>query len=343
MKINDVLKHIGLDQLSGNETEIKNLKGIEEAGNSDLTFIANPSYIKHYSETKASAIFIGKNFPENNLRNDIINIRTDDPYFAFVNSIELFYGKDKSKPEFISGKASISKTAKLGTGNHISDNVIIDKNVLIGNDNEISFNSVIKENVIIGNNCRILSGVIIHENSEIGNNVIIQSGTVIGGDGFGNYRHKDGSFTKIPQRGKVIIEDNVEIGNNTTIDKGTIGATRICKGVKIDNQVQIAHNVYVGENTAIAAQVGIAGSARIGKRCLIAGQAGIVGHITICDDVTIGASVGVSKSIDKPGVYTGYRAMPMTENLKEEVRIKKLQKLEERVKFLEKTADKNNQ
>ncbi len=336
MKINEVLKHIGLSSIQGNETEINSLKSIQEATKGDLTFIANTSYNKFYSTTKASAIFINNNFPQDLLRDDIINIRTDDAYFAFVNSIELFYGKDEFYPEYISEKTIISDTSSIGNNNYISHNVIVSENAVIGNNNFISFNTVIGKNVLIGNNCRLLSNIVIHDNCILGNNVHIQSGTIIGGDGFGNYRHSDGRFTKIPQKGNVIIGDNVEIGNNTTIDRATIGSTRIGNGVKIDNQVQIAHNVEIGENTAIAAQVGIAGSTKIGNRCMIAGQAGIVGHITICDDVIIGASVGVSKSIEKPGVYTGYRAQPMKENLKEEIRIKKLDKLEERVKALEK-------
>lgn len=336
MKINDVLKHIGLEQLKGIDAEINSLKAIEDADSGDLTFIANPAYLKYYSQTKASAIFINTSFPEEKLRNDIINIRTVDPYYAFVNSIELFYGKEKIYSDYISDLSRISNSARIGVNNHISHFSVISDNSVIGDNNFISNNSIIGENVRIGNDCRIFSNVVIHDNCIIGNNVIIQSGSVIGGDGFGNYRNKNGSFSKIPQRGNVVIEDNVEIGNNTTIDKGTIGSTKIGKGVKIDNQVQIAHNVEIGENTAIASQVGIAGSAKIGKRCMIAGQAGIVGHITLCDDVVVGASVGVSKSIEKPGVYTGYRAMPITENLKEEVRIKRLEKLEERIKALEK-------
>ena len=340
MKINHVLSHIGLEPLSISDAEINSLKGIEDASSGDLTFIANSSYNKFYSDTKASAIFISNNFPEDKLRKDIINIKTDDPYLAFIKSIELFYGKNEQHSEFISDKAVISKTSVIGKNNFISHNVIISDNSSIGENNYIAANSVIEKNVSVGNNCKIFSNVVIHENCILGNNITIQAGTIIGGDGFGNYRHPDGRFTKIPQRGNVVIEDDVEIGNNTTIDRGTIGSTRIGKGVKLDNQIQIAHNVEIGENTAIAAQVGIAGSAKIGKRCMIAGQAGIVGHITICDDVIIGASVGVSKSIDKPGIYTGYRAQPMKENLKEEVRIKNLEKLEARVKALEKL---NNQ
>jgi UDP-3-O-[3-hydroxymyristoyl] glucosamine N-acyltransferase len=162
--------------------------------------------------------------------------------------------------------------------------------------------------------------------------VHIHSGTVIGSDGFGYAKQEDGIFKKILQKGIVVIEDDVEIGSNCTIDRATIGETRICRGVKMDNQIQIAHNVYVGEDTVIVAQVGISGTTKIGKRCMIGGQAGLVGHITICDDVIIGAAVGVSKSITKPGMYTGYRAKPFKEELRQEASIKYIEKLREELR-----------
>ena len=165
--------------------------------------------------------------------------------------------------------------------------------------------------------------------------MIIHSGTVIGSDGFGFARQDDGTYKKIPQTGRVVIEDDVEIGSNCSIDRATLGETKICKGVKLDNQIQVAHNVIIGENTVIAAQVGIAGSTKIGKRCMIGGQSGIVGHIEICDDVIIGAAVGVSKSIEKPGLYTGYRIKPHREDLKTEISIRNIPKLEDRIRALE--------
>jgi UDP-3-O-[3-hydroxymyristoyl] glucosamine N-acyltransferase len=179
-------------------------------------------------------------------------------------------------------------------------------------------------NAEIGDDVLIYPNVTIYAGCKIGSRVIIHSGTVIGSDGFGQAKNPDGSFQKIPQKGIVVIEDDVEIGSNCSIDRATMGETIIRKGVKLDNQIQIAHNVEIGENTVIAAHTGIAGSTKIGKRCMIGGKVGIVGHIEICDDAIITAAANVSKSITSPGLYSGYRAQPQMKELKQEAAIRNL-------------------
>jgi len=184
---------------------------------------------------------------------------------------------------------------------------------------------------VIGENTLIYPNVTIYQRCIIGNNVIIHSGSVIGSDGFGYAKNDDGTYKKIPQKGIVLIEDDVEIGSNCSIDRATMGETRICKGVKLDNQIQIAHNVVIGENTVIVAHTGIAGSTKIGRSCTIAGKVGIVGHIEICDDVIITAASNVSKSITKPGIYSGYRAQQQKDELKQQAILKNIVSLRNQI------------
>jgi UDP-3-O-[3-hydroxymyristoyl] glucosamine N-acyltransferase len=332
MKVKEIAEYIN-GEVSGNaELEIINVGKIETAGKNEITFISNPLYEKFFSETNAGAVLVSKTFKIKEIRNDLTVIKVQDPYLSFVSLLELF-NKDETAEEY-----GISDTCVIGKDSKISETVFIDDFVKIGNgckigkDTRISAGSVIGKGVSLGNNCRIENNVVIYKNCILGNNVHIHSGTVIGSDGFGYAKQEDGIFKKILQKGIVVIEDDVEIGSNCTIDRATIGETRICRGVKMDNQIQIAHNVYVGEDTVIVAQVGISGTTKIGKRCMIGGQAGLVGHITICDDVIIGAAVGVSKSITKPGMYTGYRAKPFKEELRQEASIKYIEKLREELR-----------
>ncbi|MBX7045807.1 MAG: UDP-3-O-(3-hydroxymyristoyl)glucosamine N-acyltransferase [Ignavibacteria bacterium] len=335
MKLSEIAKILNVEIDRSKDIDIKKISKIESSSEGDISFIANPQYEKYYDTTKASALIVNKDFNPLNQRNDVILLRTDDSYNSFVKILTEFSHSAIIEKEGISAKASVGKNFTAGKKIFIDDFVCIGENCSIGDNVKIFSNCSIGDNVKIAEGTVIYSNVTVYENCEIGKNNIIHSGTIIGSDGFGQARQKDGSFKKIPQIGHVVTEENVEIGSNCSIDRATIGETRICKGVKLDNQIQIAHNVIIGENTVIAAQTGIAGSTKIGKRCMIGGQAGIVGHIEICDDVIIGASVGVSKSITKPGVYLGYRAKPQAEELKEEVRIRNLEKLEKRIKELE--------
>lgn len=335
MKVADIAEYVsGILESYGLNPDIIRVGKIESAAPDEITFISNPLYEKYFKTTKAGAILVSKEFKIPEPRTDVAVIRVRDPYLAFVSLLELFE-KDKA-PELIgiSSNCHIGRNSSIGDNVYIEDFVFIGNDVKIGNQTKIYSNTTIGNNVIIGNNCIIHSNVSIYKGCLIGNNVIIHSGTVIGSDGFGFAKQEDGTYKKIPQLGIVVIGDDVEIGSNCTIDRATIGETRLCRGVKLDNQIQIAHNVFIDEDTVIAAQVGIAGSTRIGKRCMIGGQSGIVGHITICDDVIIGASVGVSKSIDKPGLYTGYRARPASEDLRREALINQLEDLKDKINKL---------
>lgn len=341
MKLSEIAKQIGGIIEGNGEIEISNVAKIEEAKCNEITFIANPLYQKYYLATNASAIIVSEDFQANSERTNISLIRTKDPYQAFLKLLTVFAPRT-DVPFEISKNAIIESDVILPTNIFVGNFTSIGKQCKIGSNTQIYSNCSIGENIVIGNNCIIYPNVVIYKNCKIGNNVIIHSGTIIGSDGFGFAKKDDGSYEKIPQNGIVVIEDDVEIGSNCTIDRATIGETHIGKGVKLDNQIMIAHNVSIGENTVIAAQVGIAGSTKIGKRCMIGGQSGIVGHITICDDVLIGAAVGVSKSITNPGTYTGYRAKLLKEDLKEQVRIKNLELLEEKIKLLEQKLNKKN-
>jgi len=317
---------------------IKNLAKIEEAGEGDLTFLYLPIYNKYFPNTHASAIFVKPDF--NKIRDDISYIEVKDPNKAFFKIVNQFFTPDFNL-QGIDSTASIHPTAKIGKNVSLGKNVVISSGCVIGDNVKIFHNTVLHDDVIVGNNCLFFSNVSIREKCNIGNRVIIHPGTVVGSDGFGYDSDDDGVFHKIHQIGIVRIEDDVELGANVCVDRASTGATVIKKGVKIDNLVHVAHNVLIGENTAIAAQAGISGSTKIGKNCLIAGQVGIVGHIEIADKVTLIAQSGASKGISKPGVYFGYPAKEMRTALKLEGHIRslpdyaaKINQLENQVKEL---------
>lgn len=335
MKLYEIAKLIGGKIYGNEEIDISGVGKIESAEINEITFISNPLYEKHFGTTKAGAVIVSNDFKYEDNNRNVSVIKVEDPYISFLKLLEIF------EKEYEFENPGISESCFIDTDTVVSDDISIGNFVSIGKKCKIGTGTIIYPNttiyneVIIGNNCKINSGVTIYNGSKIGDNVTIHSGTVIGSDGFGFARQEDGKFKKIPQTGIVLIEDDVEIGANCCIDRATMGETKICKRVKLDNQIQIAHNVEIGEDTVIAAQVGIAGSTKIGKRCMIGGQSGLVGHINICDDVIIGASVGVSKSIDKPGIYIGYRARPQRESLMTDISIRNLNKLEQKIKDLE--------
>lgn len=283
-------------EIVGNaQAEVFTLSKIEEGEKGSLTFLSNPKYTSHIYTTKATATIVSKDFnPEKEIATTLIKV--EDAYKAFSKLLS-FYEQVKNKregiesPSYISKKAIIGKNCYIGTFTHISENV------KIGNNVKIYPNTFIGTNVVIKDNTTIFSGVNICSDSIIGENCYIHSGVVIGSDGFGFVPNEKGLYDKIPQIGNVILEDNVEVGAGSTIDRATLGSTLIKKGVKLDNQIQIAHNVEIGENTVIAAQTGIAGSTKIGKNCMIGGQVGIVGHITIGNNVKIQAQTGVARNV----------------------------------------------
>ncbi len=288
-------------EVEGNpDATVDKLSKIESAEPGSISFLANPIYTQYIYETKASAVIVNHSFlPEIPLATTLI--RVENAYDAFAKLLE-FYNQSKLNKTGISDKSSIAATAVIGSDVFIGDFCVIGENVQIGDHVRIFPNTVICNNSSIGKSTILYAGVKIYSDSQIGESCIIHAGVVIGSDGFGFSKQDDQQYKKIAQIGNVIIEDNVEIGSNSTIDRATLGSTIIRRGVKLDNLIQVAHNVEIGENTVIAAQVGIAGSTRIGRNCMIGGQAGIAGHITIADDVKIAARSGVSSSITKVGV-----------------------------------------
>jgi UDP-3-O-[3-hydroxymyristoyl] glucosamine N-acyltransferase len=301
----------------------------------EISFLANPKYEDFLYTTKASVIIVNETLV---LKKKIAAtlIRVPDAYAAFATLLTKYQEMKNENLVGIQSPSFIASTAKLGEQNFVAAFAYIGENVKTGNNVKIFPNAVIGENVSIGNNVTIHAGVIIYSDCVLGNNITIHAGSIIGSDGFGFAPNADGSYQKIPQLGNVIIEDDVEIGSNTTIDRATIGSTIIKKGVKIDNLIQIAHNVEIGENTVIAAQVGISGSTKIGKGVMMGGQSGTIGHIVIADGIKIAARTGITKDFKEAGItLSGYPAREQSAFLRAQVAQKNLPALEKRVKELE--------
>jgi len=316
--------------LGDENTIITNVAGITEAKKGDITFVSNPKYIQFIETTNASAIIISETQKE---KIKIPAIVSKNPYLSYAKIIMHIAKETEKHPSGISKNCSISKSAKIEGCVAISDFVVIDENAEIGDGTIIYPNCYIGRNSKIGKNCLIYPNVTIRENITIGNNVIIHSGTVIGCDGFG-YVQENGSFKKIPQIGIVEIADDVEIGANVTIDRAATGKTFIGRGTKIDNLVQIAHNVHIGENSIIVSQAGISGSTKIGNGVTVAGQAGLVGHITVGDGAVIAARAGVIGDIAPKETVSGYPARPHKHAMKIYALIQKLPELFEEIKKL---------
>jgi UDP-3-O-[3-hydroxymyristoyl] glucosamine N-acyltransferase len=291
--------------------EITNVAKIEEADAGSLTFLANPKYEKHLNVTRATAVLVSKNLDLSKFksRNSLIFIRVDDPYVAFLRALKHLAPMVDPFASGIHSTAIVPSSATIGKNISIGAYAVIGEQVVVGDNSKIGAGCIIGNQTLIGSDCILYPDVIVYHQCKIGNRVILQSGAVIGSDGFGFAPKPDGSYEKIPQLGIVVIEDDVEIGANTTIDRATIGDTHIHRGVKIDNLVQIAHNVVIGENTVIAAQTGISGSTKVGKNCMLAGQVGLAGHIEIADRTIIMAQSGVHQNIREQGKsYFGYPA-----------------------------------
>lgn len=317
------------------DVEVSKLSKIEEGTEGSLTFLANPKYTSYIYTTQASATIVGADFvAENPITTTLI--RVDDAYKAFSTLLE-YYNQVKmnktgiEKPVFIADSASYQEDIYLGAFSYLGDNV------KVGSNAKIYPNVYIGDNVTLGDNVVVFAGAKIYSETSIGNNCVIHSGAIVGADGFGFTPNEKGEYTKVPQTGNVIIEDNVDVGAGTTIDRATLGSTIIRKGVKLDNQIQIAHNVEIGYNTVIAAQTGIAGSTKIGKNCQIGGQVGIVGHIAIGDNVRIQAQSGIGRNVKDNETLQGSPALNYGDYNKSYVHFKNLPSIIQRFNTLEKT------
>lgn len=332
IKLGEIAEFVG-GKLTGNEEiEIENLAKIQEAEKGDLTFLYMSSYEKYFPHTKASAVLVKPGF--NKSRTDIAYIETNDPNKAF-SRILIKYFKPEFKLEGIDESAFVHSDAEIGEGTALGKNVVVSAGCRIGKNVKIFHNTVLLEDSEIGDDSVIFQNVSIREKCKIGKRTIIHPGTVIGSDGFGFFTDEKGVYNKIPQIGNVIIEDDVELGANVCVDRAAFGSTVIKRGVKIDNLVQIAHNVTIGEHTVISAQSGVSGSTGIGEHCILAGQVGVVGHVNITDNVIVLAQSGISKRITKPGQYFGSPAKEVKTALKLEAHLRNLPVYSDKIKSLE--------
>ena len=307
------------------QAEVSKLSKIEEGVEGSLTFLANPKYANYIYDTKATITIVNNTFePENALTTTLIKV--EDAYKAFSKLLE-FYNQIKNNKVGIEQPSFIATTAQYGENLYLGAFGYIGENVTIGNNVKIFPNSFIGDNVVIGDNVMIFAGAKIYSETVIGNYCTIHSGAIIGADGFGFAPNENGEYSKVPQIGNVIIEDYVDIGAATTIDRATLGSTIIRRGVKLDNQIQIAHNVEIGKNTVIASQTGVAGSTKIGENCMIGGQVGIVGHITIGNGVKVQAQSGIGRSLKDGEVVQGSPALPYSDFNKSYVHFKNLPKI----------------
>jgi len=328
--------------IQGNpDVSICKLAKIEQGIKGSLSFLSNPLYAKYIYTTKASIVLVNENFiPQKPISTTLIKVKNS--YSSFAKFLEI-YNQIKPDKKGISKNAFISENAKVGKDVYIGEFTFIGENVSIGKNVKIYPNSYIGDNVSIDDNTIIFAGVKIYSDNIIGKDCIIHAGVVIGADGFGFAPQTDSKYKKIDQIGNVIIEDNVEIGANTTIDRATLNATIIHKGVKLDNLIQIAHNVEIGENTVIAAQTGISGSTKIGKNCMIGGQVGISGHLTIADNVKIAAQSGIMSNLKKNEKVMGSPAFKSSKYKKSYIHFRKLYDIEKRITELEKNDKRTSQ
>lgn len=330
-RLSELVQHVD-GQLSGDPGyRVIGLATLEDAQPDQLSFFANPRYLKQLKASDAGAVLVHASAAEHVKHNAIV---VDDPYLAYARLSQLFDWRDTVQP-------GVCSTATVDASAQIDPSVQIGAQAVVGPDVVIEAGVYIAPHVVIGRGCkigmnsRIEAGVVLYPDVVIGARVIIHSGSVLGADGFGFARHQQ-QWVKICQLGGVRVGDDVEIGAGVTIDRGALSPTRIEAGVKLDNQIQIAHNVVIGEHTAIAGCTGIAGSTRIGKRCTLAGMVGVTGHLTLADDTHVTAMSLVSKSIEKPGTYSsGTGLEPHQQWKRNVVRFRQLDELAKRVRSLE--------
>lgn len=334
MKLSELAEKTFAEIVQGNEDlEIKSAAGLDLAQENEITFLANPKYTPQIKQTKASAIFL--NEKEVCERADIAVLRAKDPYLAYTRALRIFNPDTQIIPS-IHKTAVIDESAKIADSAEIRANVVIGKNCEIGENVKIFPNATIYDGVKIGANSVIHSGVSVRENCEIGANCIIHNNTTIGSDGFGYAKDENKAWLKIPQVGRVVLEDDVEIGANTAIDCASVGETRIKKGAKIDNLVQIGHSCTVEEDALICSQTGLAGSSVIGKRVILAGQVGIAGHLKVGDDVIITAKSATSHDVENGKIISGVPAFDNRDWLRSTAAFRRLGEMARTIRELEK-------
>lgn len=332
MKLIDLAEQTGAQLEGGDpETEIGGAAGLDEATAGQVTFLSNPRYTPRVQTTRASAIFVAEGVE---VGRDIAVLRSRDPYLAYTRALRLFYPEPTFEP-FIHPTAVIDSSAHIGEGVWLGAHVVIGRNARLGNSVRIYPNATIYDEVSIGDNSVIHSNVSIREGAQLGERVVVHNNVVIGSDGFGYAKDEEKRWLKIPQAGVVIIEDDVEIGAGTTIDCASVGETRIARGAKIDNLVQIGHSCTVGEDALICAQVGLAGSSHIGRRVILAGQAGVAGHLTIGDDAVLTAKSATSHNVEPGKMISGIPAFDNRDWLRSTAAFRRLGEMQRTIRLLE--------
>ena len=305
MKLSAIASALGVRLENGSpETEINGLNGIEEAGPGELTFVSNPKYAGAARTTRAAAVIVGEDFPAI----PGAMLRAKDPYLTFARALDLFHPARRYNAG-VHPTAVVHASARIGAGAHVGPYVVIDEGVSIGTNAVLLAHVVIYKGVMIGDNFFAHSHVVVRENCRLGNNVLLQNGVVIGADGFGFAKTAEGRWYKIPQPAPVVIEDDVEVQANSCIDRASVGETRIGRGVKVDNLVQVGHGTHVGEDALLCAQVGLAGSTEIGKRAILTGQVGVVGHCKIGENAIVTPQSGVAHDIEAGAFVSGAPAV----------------------------------
>lgn len=332
----ELAKELGAELAGDARLILNGIAPIEDAHEGQLTFLSNKKYFKHLDTTGASAIIVP---PEISEAKQTLLIHPQ-PYYAFARAVMLFHPEPNIYPAGIHDRAVIGENVKVDPTAHIGPNAVLENDVMVGANSRVLAGAFVGRESKIGKNCIIYPNVTIREKTEIGDNVIIHSGTTIGSDGFG-YAQADGKHLKIPQIGRVVIEDDVEIGANCAIDRAALGVTLIGKGTKVDNLVQIAHNVKMGENCIIISQVGISGSTELGNGVILAGQAGIIGHLKLGDNVIVAAQSGVKDDLEAGKKYLGSPAREMMSQKRIEAIIHKLPEYVKRLREIEKKLNKD--
>jgi UDP-3-O-[3-hydroxymyristoyl] glucosamine N-acyltransferase len=343
MKLSELAKRTGA-RVEGiaDDVEITGAAGLDEATENQVTFLANPRYTPRVNTTRAAAVYLSEDVKT---EKQIAILRVKDPYLAYTRALRIFYPEAELEP-FIHPSAVIDPTARIAARVSIGACTVIGRNAFVGDDVCIHPNVTVYEDVTIGRNSVIHSGVALRERTVVGERVIIHNNSVIGCDGFGYAKDEEKRWLKIPQAGRVVIEDDVEIGAGTTIDRASVGESRIGRGSKVDNLVQIGHSCTVGEDSLLCAQVGLAGSSHIGNRVILAGQAGVAGHLTIGDDVVLTAKSATSHDIPAGKVISGIPAFDNRDWLRSTAAFRRLGEIQRTVRDLErrfKSTDATNE
>ena len=333
MKLRELAERLGCELRGDGDVEVAGVAGIEQAGPGDLTFLANPRYASRLAETRASAVILARGHEA-----AVPCLLTDQPYLAFTRAVAMLRPPSRPAPG-VHPSAQVDPTAVLGPDVHVGALAVVGPGVRLGARSAIHAHVVLYEGVEVGEDCVLHSGVQVRERCRLGNRVVVQNGAVIGGDGFGFARDEAGRYQKFPQVGIVVIEDDVEIGALSAVDRAALGETRIGRGTKLDNLVQVGHSVAIGEDSVLAGQVGVAGSTRIGSRVTLAGQVGVAGHLTIGDGAVATAQTGIPASVEGGAVVSGYPAIENRAWLKASAVFARLPELQKRVRELERRVE----